>query len=68
MRDSELARLMAGAAAKATEACLAKGYSRTDEVTRKSAFAAADEVYRRHVPVEVAPPEDGWRERADVDG
>lgn len=75
MRHSELSRLMSEAARLATEACLAKGYSRSDEVTKKSARAAAEEVYRRECPedwaakpVEAKPVEDAWRDRADVGG
>ncbi|QGJ89469.1 hypothetical protein PBI_SMARTIES_65 [Microbacterium phage Smarties] len=75
MRHSELSRLMSEAARRATEVCMAKGYTRGDPVTLKSARAAAEEVYRRECPedwaakpVEHAPVEDAWQERADVGG
>lgn len=75
MRDSELSRLMSEAARAATDACLEKGYGRSDKVTRDSARAAAEEVYRRErpddwvaKPVEHNPVEESWRERADVGG
>lgn len=76
MRDRELFALMADAARRATEACLAKGYSRGDKVTGDSARAAAEEVYRRERPEDWAPPpaapvvhepvEDAWADRADL--
>jgi hypothetical protein len=56
MRDKELSTLMAQAAWKATEACLARGYSRSDKVTKDSARAAAEEVYRRERPEDFVPP------------
>ncbi|QDP43593.1 hypothetical protein QDA09_gp56 [Microbacterium phage Tyrumbra] len=78
MRHSELARLMSEAARQATEVCLAKGYTRGDPVTVKSARKAAEEVYRRECPedwapkpaepVEHLPVEDSWQNRADVGG
>lgn len=75
MRDSELSRLMSEAARLATNACLEKGYGRSDKVTRDSARAAAEEVYRRERPEDWAakpvahkPVEDAWSERADVGG
>lgn len=78
MRDSELSRLMSEAARQATEVCLAKGYSRSDKVTKGSARQAAEEVYRRERPEDFAPEpakplpkepvEDAWRDRADVGG
>ncbi len=78
MRHSELSRLMSEAARLATEVCLAKGFSRSDKVTKDSARLAAEEVYRRECPedwepkpaepVVHRPVEDGWSERADVGG
>lgn len=78
MRHIELARLMSDAARQATEACLSKGFSRSDKVTKDSARLAAEEVYRRECPedwapkpadpVEHHPVEDSWQERADVGG
>ncbi|QGJ88911.1 hypothetical protein PBI_TEAMOCIL_59 [Microbacterium phage Teamocil] len=75
MRHSELSRLMSEAARRATEVCMAKGYSRSDPVTVKSARAASEEVYRRECPedwaakpVEPVVVEDGWQDRADVGG
>lgn len=75
MRDSELSREMSKAARLATDACLAAGYGRGDKVTKDSAFAAAQEVYRRErpedfraAPVKHEPVEDGWQDRADVGG
>lgn len=56
MRDKELASLMAEAASKATAACLVRGFSRHDKVTKDSARAAAEEVYRRERPEDFLPP------------
>jgi len=55
MNYAELGRAMADAARAATEQCLARGYSRSDRVTRDSARAAAEEVYRRERPEDWAP-------------
>ena len=55
MRDSELGRLMSEAARKATDAAIAAGHGRGDKVTKDSARAAAEEVYRRERPEDWAP-------------
>ena len=55
MGYKELGRAMSDAAAKATEQCLARGYSRADKVTIESARAAAEEVYRAERPEDWAP-------------
>jgi hypothetical protein len=53
----ELADLMAQAARRATVACIERGYSRGDKVTKDSARAAAEEVYRRERPEDWVPPQ-----------
>lgn len=79
MRDADLSRLMSEAARKATEAAIAAGYGRGDKVTKDSAFAAAEEVYRRERPEDWAPkpaepvtlpetpPDDPMKARIDRD-
>lgn len=76
MRDRELFDAMADAARRATEVCVSKGFGVGDKVTKDSARAAAEEVYRRERPEDWAPKpaepvvhepvEDAWTDRADL--
>lgn len=55
MDDRTLSALMAKAARKATEVCLARGLGRADSVTIRSARTAAEDVYRQHRAPDPAP-------------
>ena len=68
MRPSRetLAR-MSQAAAEATAACMARGYSRGDKVTIDSAYAAAANVLAAESTPAEKPVGDGWVERSDLD-
>jgi hypothetical protein len=48
MKDRELFDLMWQAASRATDQCIARGLGRADKITRDSARAASDEVYRQY--------------------
>lgn len=75
MDDRTLGNLMAEAARRATEACLARGFGRADNITIKSAHAAAEAIYREHrrpdpappITLPDAPPLDPMKERIDRD-
>lgn len=55
MRDRELLDLMTQAARRAALVAVAAGHSLGSQVVKDSAFAAADEVYRRERPEDFAP-------------
>lgn len=55
MNYAELGRAMSEAARLATEQAMARGYSRSDKVTKDSARVAAEEVYRAERPEDWAP-------------
>ena len=54
--ERELFDLMWQAASRATEQCVDRGLSRGDKVTKASARAAADEVYRQYRPQDFQAP------------
>ena len=54
--ERELFDLMWQAANRATEQCVSRGLSRGDKVTKDSARAAADEVYRQYRPQDFQAP------------
>lgn len=55
MNDRELSRAMSEAARLATEQAMARGYGRSDKVTKTSARQAAEDVHRAERPEEWAP-------------
>jgi hypothetical protein len=54
--ERELFDLMWQAASRATEECVSRGISRGDKITKDSARAAADEVYRQYRPQDFVAP------------
>ena len=56
LTERELFDLMWIASWKATQACEAQGDGRADKVTKASAFAAAEAVYREHRPQDFVAP------------
>jgi hypothetical protein len=55
LTERELFDKMWQAAWRASQECQARGYSLSDKVTKDSARAAADEVFRQHRPAESTP-------------
>jgi hypothetical protein len=53
--ERELFDLMTQAAWRATQVCRERGLGLGDRITKDSARAAAEEVYREHRPEEFAP-------------